>query len=150
MANESSVLVFAYGSNLHKQRLRLRISTAVPVTVGCVCQRRFVFHKRSVDGSAKADATLVESSDERVWGVVYRMPLQQKRLLGSHESLGTVYDEEQVDVFHETGTIRASALGPARRDYSPTGKVRTGAAPAPPPARSSKSCISKANVALVE
>ena len=115
MANESSVLVFAYGSNLHIQRMRSRVSTAVPVSVGYVLQRRFTFHKKSIDGSAKADAAAAESSDEQVWGVVYRLQRQQKKLLDNYESLGRGYDEEQVDVVHETGTIGAW-MYVARRD----------------------------------
>ena len=35
--------------------------------------RRFEFHKRSHDGSAKADAAFTASSNDRVWGVVYQL-----------------------------------------------------------------------------
>ena len=71
MANESTVSVFAYGSNLSPQRMHSRVSTARPVTIGYVRQRRFELHKRSVDGSAKADAVFTASPDDRVWGVFY-------------------------------------------------------------------------------
>lgn len=107
MANEPQVFVFAYGSNLCTQRMRSRVSTATPLTIGCVRQRKFVFRKRSVDGSAKADAAFTSSSDDRVWGVVYQLHLHQKPLLDRHEFLGIGYDEELVDVVHEDGAIRA-------------------------------------------
>lgn len=107
IASKPEVLVFAYGSNLCTQRIRSRVSTAVPVTVGYVRQRRFVFHKKSIDGSAKADASLAEASDQRVWGAVYRLQRQQKRVLDKYEFLGSGYDEEQVEVIHETGIVRA-------------------------------------------
>jgi gamma-glutamylcyclotransferase len=107
MTNEPHVLVFAYGSNLCTQRMRSRVSTSVPVAVGYVRQRRFIFHKKSIDGSAKADAALAAASDERVWGVVYRLQRQQKRVLDNYEFLGSGYDEERVDVIHETGIVRA-------------------------------------------
>ena len=56
MDSESPVYVFAYGSNLHERRMRLRVSTALPVTIGYVENRQLKFRKRSKDGSAKADA----------------------------------------------------------------------------------------------
>jgi gamma-glutamylcyclotransferase (GGCT)/AIG2-like uncharacterized protein YtfP len=84
-----------------------RVSTAVPLTVGYVRQRRFAFHKRSVDGSAKADAVFTTYSSDRVWGVVYQLHQHQKRLLDRHEFLGVGYDQEEVEVVHEGGAIRA-------------------------------------------
>ena len=68
-----NVHVFAYGSNMCTQRMRSRVPSAKPVTIGYVCERRFVLHKRSDDGSAKADAAFTAVSTDRVWGVVYRL-----------------------------------------------------------------------------
>lgn len=81
MATEPTVLVFAYGSNLCTQRMRSRVSTAMPVTIDYVRQRRFLLHKRSIDGSAKADAASTASPDDLVWGVVYQLHRFQKPLL---------------------------------------------------------------------
>ena len=125
IANEPEVLVFAYGSNLCTQRIGSRVSTALPVTVGYVRQRKFTFHKKSVDGSSKADAAFAEASDECVWGVVYRLSVQQKRVLDTYVFLGIGYDEERVDVVHETGRVQAwmyvarrSAIDSTLRPYS--------------------------------
>ena len=104
---EPDVLVFAYGSNMYSPRMRSRVSTATLETVGYVRQRKLVFHKRSDDGSAKADAPLTDSPTDRVWGVVYRLPSHKKPLLDQHEFLGVGYDEEMVDVGHENGVVRA-------------------------------------------
>lgn len=105
--DDPSVLVFAYGSNLLTQRMQARVSTAVPVVVGYVRQRRLTFHKRSDDGSAKADAALTGDCGDQVWGVVYRMHGRQKSMLDGYESLGIGYNEEIVDVVHQTGSIKA-------------------------------------------
>ena len=107
MANEAKVSVFAYGSNMCTQRMHSRASTATPVTIGYVSQRKLVFHKRSDDGSAKADAAFTASSNDRVWGVVYQLHQHQKTVLDQHEFLGIGYDEEVVEVIHEDGVIRA-------------------------------------------
>ena len=115
MANEPKILAFAYGSNMCTQRMHSRVSSAMPVTIGYVRERRFVFHKRSVDGSAKADAAFTASPDDRVWGVVYQLDVYQKLLLDQHEFLGIGYDEEVVEVVHEGGLLRAW-MYVARRD----------------------------------
>jgi gamma-glutamylcyclotransferase (GGCT)/AIG2-like uncharacterized protein YtfP len=115
MANQPLVLVLAYGSNMCTERMRSRVSTAKPVTTGYVSQRKLMFHKRSEDGSAKADAAFTASPNDRVWGVVYQLEQHQKRLLDHHEFLGIGYDEESVVVLNKNGTLRAW-MYVARRD----------------------------------
>lgn len=107
MTQEPHLHVFAYGSNLHKRRMSSRVSTAHPVTIGYVEQRLLRFHKRSVDGSAKADAAFTAVSTDRVWGVVYRLSLDEKPELDKHEFLGIGYDQELVAVKTENGAMRA-------------------------------------------
>jgi len=98
MPNDTDILVFAYGSNLHGARMRARVPSAETVAIGCVTGRQLQFHKRSTDGSAKADAFFTGEPEHRVWGVVYRILADEKRILDQHESLGIGYDEELVDV----------------------------------------------------
>jgi gamma-glutamylcyclotransferase (GGCT)/AIG2-like uncharacterized protein YtfP len=107
MVDDSKVLIFAYGSNMCSQRLRARVSTAIPVTIGYVQQCRFVLHKRSDDGSAKADAAFSASSDDCVWGIVYQLQRYQKPILDKCEFLGFGYDEEAVDVVYADGAVCA-------------------------------------------
>ena len=98
VAWESETHVFAYGSNLHLRRMRSRVPSADIVAVGYVSGRQLLFHKRSVDGSAKADAFYSGDPVHRVWGVVYRMDAAGKRVLDQFEQLGVGYDQQQVDV----------------------------------------------------
>ena len=102
-----TVCIFAYGSNMCTQRIRSRVPSATPIANGHLAEHAFVFHKRSVDGSAKADAVFTARQTDQVWGVVYRLHLEDKPILDDHEFLGVGYDEQQVDIVIESGTIRA-------------------------------------------
>lgn len=115
MTPERQLHVFAYGSNLHDRRMRIRVSTAIPVAIGYVEQRQLRFHKRSNDGSAKADAAFTAVPSDRVWGVVYRLSRDEKPELDKHEFLGIGYDQEQVAVSTRNGSIKAW-MYVARRD----------------------------------
>lgn len=77
--------VFAYGSNMCTERIQARVGSATPVAVGYVTQRQLVFHKRGVDGSAKADAVFTGCDEDRVWGVVFSVKREHKPLLDGYE-----------------------------------------------------------------
>lgn len=101
------MLVFAYGSNMHLQRMRSRVPSACPVTMGYVAHRQLAFHKRSADGSAKADAVFSAVAGQQIWGVLYRMDPSDKPALDEHEFLGVGYDQEQVVVNFAKDSVRA-------------------------------------------
>ena len=88
-------------------RLRARVPSAQAVTTGYVAQRKFVFHKRSIDGSAKADAAFTDSPTDQVWGVVFQVHQHEKPILDEDEFLGIGYDQEIVDVVHDKGSLKA-------------------------------------------
>lgn len=105
--------------------MRSRAATAQPVAIGYVSERKLVFHKRSHDGSAKADAVFTAVSTDRVWGVVYRVHRSDKPVLDRYEFLGIGYDHEEVEVMVEDGTLRAwmyvarrEAIDPSLLPYS--------------------------------
>jgi len=102
-----NVRIFAYGSNLSTARIRARVASAQPVAVGYVPRRQLVFHKRSMDGSAKADAYWTGSDDHRLWGVVYEIHKDDKPILDECEFLGLGYDEREVDVIHANGLLKS-------------------------------------------
>ena len=90
--------VFAYGSNLHLNRIQRRAPSAQSLGIGYVNGRRLEYRKRSVDGSAKADARPTNNPADQVWGAVYRVSARDKKSLDHYESLGVGYDEFHVDV----------------------------------------------------
>jgi gamma-glutamylcyclotransferase len=100
-------LVFAYGSNMCTRRMCERVASARVLATGFVIQRRIAFHKRSQDGSAKADAQFTGTPNDCVWGVIYRLPTDHKPQLDAYEFLGVGYDEESVDVMLPFGKVQA-------------------------------------------
>jgi gamma-glutamylcyclotransferase len=67
----SRILVFAYGSNMHAERMRARVPSAVSRGRAWVAGRRLVFNKRGRDGSAKANLSV--DPEGGVWGVVWEV-----------------------------------------------------------------------------
>jgi hypothetical protein len=96
---------FAYGSNLHPERLRARVPSAEFVEVAVQPDRAFSFCKRSVDGSAKA--TLVPALGSRAFGAVYRIAESEKPLLDRVEGLGRGYDEHWQGLPLSDGVVRS-------------------------------------------
>lgn len=107
---------FAYGSNMLRERLVARVSTAHAVVVGVVRDYRLDFAKVSVDGSGKGD--MVASPGDEVWGVLYEFDADQKAALDEHE--GRHYQPREVVVATPSGDQAAWAYmaEPQRRDPS--------------------------------
>jgi len=114
MAAKHRIRIFAYGSNLCLQRMQERVPQAMPVAAGSVDQRRFEFHKLGIDGSAKADAFRTGQDHDTVWGAVYELDPAGKNQLDRHESLGTGYDLEAVNVATADGRSLRAYLYAAR------------------------------------
>lgn len=92
------MIIFAYGSNMCSARLRSRVPSAVPLGPGLLEGHALRFHKRSTDGSGKANAFRTNRQDERMWGVLYEIDSEQKSRLDRAEGLRHGYDEELVTV----------------------------------------------------
>jgi hypothetical protein len=93
-------------------RLSGRIASAVPVGAGYVAGRRLAFHKRGLDGSAKADAVYTGHAGDRVWGVVFAMTNTDKWVLSGYEC---DYDEQEVVVIGEN-EVHAAIIYVARAE----------------------------------
>lgn len=84
---------FAYGSNLHPERLGRRTPSQRLVGVAELPGYELCFHKRSgVDDSAKCDAYYTGDAAGRVLGVVYALEPEDFPALDRAESLGAGYD----------------------------------------------------------
>ena len=121
----SATYYFAYGSNLHVPRITARVPSAVPEGIGYVGRYKLAFHKRSVDGSAKADAVFTDQANDRIWGAVYRIHPDEQPVLDKYEFLGVGYDRVNVDVVTAGETsiqawmyvARPSAIDSSLRPY---------------------------------
>jgi hypothetical protein len=89
---------FAYGSNLHPVRLRLRTPRARPLGRARLRGHGIRFHKLGRDGSAKCDAWPSGSREDQVLGVVYRMARRDLRALDRAEDLGRGYERVRLTV----------------------------------------------------
>jgi gamma-glutamylcyclotransferase (GGCT)/AIG2-like uncharacterized protein YtfP len=94
---------FAYGSNMCTGRLQRRVPSARCLRNARLPGYSFQFHKRSKDGSAKADAFETGNLSELVWGVVFDIDEREKSLLDRAEGLGAGYREKAVTVFDREG-----------------------------------------------
>lgn len=115
---------FAYGSNMSIRRLRARVPSAKPLGVGALEKHRLRFHKVGFrDGSAKCDASETGILDHVVYGVVYRIPDNEKPRLDGIEGLGQGYREKGVAVRLEDGsrieafTYCATLVDPALKPF---------------------------------
>lgn len=111
------VRVFAYGSNLWAARIEARVGRVEIVATGRVRSYDLRFHKRSRDGSAKANAFATGVSDDVVWGVVYELDSSEKRRLDAFEGLGGGYFETQVEVLVGEGVSVDAWMYVANPDF---------------------------------
>ncbi|MBI3894535.1 MAG: gamma-glutamylcyclotransferase [Acidobacteria bacterium] len=109
------MIYFSYGSNMCTGRLRVRVPSANPSFAAKLANYRLRFHKRSADGSGKANAYYTGDVNDSVWGVVFQISEEEKPELDRAEGLGSGYDERPVTVIdtqgqaHEVFTYTASS-----------------------------------------
>lgn len=85
---EEHVLYYAYGSNLHPERLRARIPSSRFICVTPLSGYQLCFHKRGEDLSAKCNAAFTGEKEHSILGAVYNMRLSEKVLLDEIEGDG--------------------------------------------------------------
>ncbi len=98
---------FAYGSNLSVPEIRKWVPSATPYRVAKLKHHELKFHKRSKDGSAKCDAFKTGNRKDVVHGVVYEIDEKEKQNLDNKEGLGYGYNEKEVVVESDQGTVTA-------------------------------------------
>ena len=104
----STLLYFAYGSNMSTPRIQRRLASAEPLSVAHLPAHVRKFHKRSIDGSAKCDIVPTRDPTDRVFGVVFQILASEKPKLDQFESLGNGYAEKIVAVVQSDGRYLAA------------------------------------------
>lgn len=79
-------------------RIRRRIQSATVLSSACLAGHCLRFRKKSIDGSAKCDIEHTQDREDRVHGVVYKIPVCEKTILDSYEGLGNGYEDKQVSI----------------------------------------------------
>lgn len=119
IADVSTIFYFAYGSNMSTPRIRRRIQSATVLSGACLAGHRLHFRKKSIDGSAKCDIEYTLVGKDRVHGVVYEIPVNEKNVLDRYEGLGNGYEDRQVSIVLPGGeTLIASTYFATHIDIS--------------------------------
>ncbi len=99
----STILYFAYGSNMYTARLRYRVPSCRFHSTAKLLKHRLCFHKRSNDDSGKCNAFATAVLKDTVFGVVYEISSAEKSALDCAEGLGLGYNDESVRVQYPDG-----------------------------------------------
>lgn len=78
---KGTVKMFAYGSNLARDRLHARVPSARFVGRARLDGYSLLFHKRGADGSAKANAFHTGLAGDCVWGAVFECSADEQAAL---------------------------------------------------------------------
>ena len=101
---------------MSRKRLQKRVKSAVPkgrAVLRCHC---LAFHKVSKDKSSKCDIPPAKESDA-VWGRLYHINAEEKKLLDCYEGLGRGYENKCVTVKLDSGvTVRAMTYYATEKD----------------------------------
>lgn len=102
------MLYAAYGSNLHPQRLSMRLPKCRFKGTAAIAGQRLCFHKRSKDRSGKCNIVGGHSS---IHVAIYELDGQEKAKLDQIEGVGFGYAVEEIEVpgFGECFTYVATA-----------------------------------------
>jgi hypothetical protein len=86
-------------------RLRKRAPSAQAKGIGYIDGYDLRFHKRSTDGSGKADAFRTGRVGDRVWGVVFELSDADFQALDKAEGAGQGYQRVSLDVSTPRGCL---------------------------------------------
>ncbi len=94
-------LYFAYGSNMSSARLIARTPSAKAVATACLPEYTMGYTKLGVDASGKCGINPSNNSEDRVYGVLFKIHRAEKDELDAFEGLGLVYTDLEVTVYDQ-------------------------------------------------
>lgn len=108
--------IFSYGSNMLSTRIKKRINNYKVIDIGYLEKHSLRFHKKSKDGSGKADAWFTKKKNNKVWGVLGEIDEKSKEKLDKIEGVGNGYNQKKVKVITKKGIVKA-IIYVADKDY---------------------------------
>lgn len=105
----TTMLYFAYGSNMLTERLQARVPSAQPIASATVSKWSLRFHKQSTDGSGKCTMIEADLDSSTVHGVIFDMSLNELPTLDEAESRGRGYERRRVSPQTLNRTVDAFA-----------------------------------------
>lgn len=97
------MLYFSYGSNMSLKRIVERVPSAKVVSMATLTKHQLKYHKISDDGSGKCNIYENGEISSEVYGVIFDIDKNEKRLLDIKEGLGYGYDQKEVEVCSSNG-----------------------------------------------
>jgi len=110
------VVYFAYGSNMCTSRLRERTPSCKPLGVATLPGHTLRFHKRSIDRSAKCNASATDTG-ENIFGVLFSFDPAERDKLDKAEGVGAGYEHAMITVINAEGRRRKVLTYMATSDY---------------------------------
>ncbi len=92
----SLINIFCYGSNLLRYRIESRIGKIRSKEVVKLYKYKLNFHKKSTDGSSKANIQYTGNEFDYVLGIIIQIDEYQKAKLDKFEGKGKGYNEQKV------------------------------------------------------
>ncbi|MEZ5524846.1 MAG: gamma-glutamylcyclotransferase family protein [Pseudomonadales bacterium] len=108
------ILYYAYGSNLHPERLGARIPSSQLMGVAELSGYQLLFHKRGADQSAKCNALYSGNPEHILLGSLFSMAVHEKPILDEIEGAGYVVAEVIVNY---SGSRYPAFMYVAEQDY---------------------------------
>lgn len=105
MSDEKDIHYLAYGSNMWRRRIELRLGVCESLGAASLRGYSLRFHKRGRDGSGKCDAFHTGTLSDVLYGVVYRLNHAQRQALDEYEGPG--YVTRDVPVRTRSGILTA-------------------------------------------
>lgn len=115
------MIYFAYGSNLHPERLRRRVPSCAALGIATLDGHTLTFTKRGADGSGKCAILPTDDVRALVYGVLYRMAPEHRASLDYAEGVhGGGYEAVTVEVTqHQGESVDAFTYVPPDRFIDP-------------------------------
>ncbi len=85
--------IFAYGSNMHLNRLGKRVPSASKISNAFIEGYALACNKISIDKSSKANIVKSDNLEDIVWGIIFEIEDTEKSILDKAEGLGKGYKE---------------------------------------------------------
>ena len=105
----TDIFYFAYGSNMSVKRITARVASAQVIDTACLHGHRLGFRKVGTDGSAKCDIQTTQHAQDMVFGVLFSLLADDKKILDGIEGLGRGYAQKLVPVLTNRG-VNTEAL----------------------------------------
>ncbi|MEM3399905.1 MAG: gamma-glutamylcyclotransferase family protein [Candidatus Micrarchaeia archaeon] len=114
-----SILYFAYGSNMDRDRMLKRGVKIFSESIGYIKMWKLVFNKKAPN-KGEGYANIVPNKNSKVYGVIYEIEETDILKLDEYEGYPTHYDRQAITVIRSDGTEIKAQVYIAKNDMTDT------------------------------